>query len=342
MKRFFLQRYGKLSTKILEQDACCSKHEEKFVTCRRFYLTNAPMDQPKMERLLRLLKMLTGNYTHTVEDLAERLDMSIRTVYRYIDTFRAAGFVIKNKRKVFRLDRSSSYFKDLSRLIHFTEEEAHILKKAIESIDETNLLKQNLKKKLYTVYDYRILAETVTKGKHAQNVNQLVESIELNKQVILKEYSSANSNSVSDRLVEPFEFTTNYIQIWAFDPASNTNKLFKVSRIGEVQILDTEWQFSDHHRAGYIDAFRISSFKQTKVRLELSVRAAMLLIEEYPLAERDLKKTSDNTWVLDTSVCSYEGIGRFVLGLMDEITIMNSPGFKKFIEQKVKNFHICD
>lgn len=53
------------------------------------------MDQPKLERLLRLMKLLTANTTYNVDQLAERLQMSRRTIYRYIDTFREAGFVIK-------------------------------------------------------------------------------------------------------------------------------------------------------------------------------------------------------------------------------------------------------
>jgi len=41
------------------------------------------MDQPKIERLLRLMKMLTGNVTYSVKDISERLNMSVRTIYRY-------------------------------------------------------------------------------------------------------------------------------------------------------------------------------------------------------------------------------------------------------------------
>jgi predicted DNA-binding transcriptional regulator YafY len=122
------------------------------------------MDQPKLERLLRLMKMLTANSRFTVEEIADRLGMSVRTIYRYIDTFREAGFVIKKNGSCVRIDKSSPYFKDISQLVHFTEEEAYILKSAIESIDETNLLKQTLKKKLYAVYDFKILADTVTPG----------------------------------------------------------------------------------------------------------------------------------------------------------------------------------
>ena len=88
------------------------------------------MDQPKLERLLRLMKMLTANTEYTIDDLAERLMMSRRTVYRYIDTFREAGFVIKKSGEHIRLDKESPHFQDISQLIHFTEEEAVILKSA--------------------------------------------------------------------------------------------------------------------------------------------------------------------------------------------------------------------
>ena len=41
------------------------------------------MDQPKIEHLLRLLRLLAGNRNYTIEELAEKLDMSYRTIYRY-------------------------------------------------------------------------------------------------------------------------------------------------------------------------------------------------------------------------------------------------------------------
>mgnify|MGYP005926850975 CR=1 FL=1 len=136
------------------------------------------MDQPKLERLLRLMKLLTANTTYNVDQLAERLQMSRRTVYRYIDTFREAGFVIKKSGDCIRLDKESPHFRDISQLVHFTEEEAVILKNAIENIDDTNMLKQNLKRKLYSVYDNKTLADTVVRGKNAPNIRRLIEAIE--------------------------------------------------------------------------------------------------------------------------------------------------------------------
>ena len=298
------------------------------------------MDQPKIERMLRLLKLLTANNRYTISDLANRLQTSDRTIYRYIDSFREAGFVIKKQGDITRIDKSSPYFKDISQLVHFTEEEAYILKSAIENIDENNLLKQNLKRKLYSVYNYKILAETVVKGKNAENVNHLIDAMENEQQVVLENYSSANSKNVRNRIVEPFGFTTNYIQIWAYEASSSENKLFKLSRIENVKISNTVWQNKDKHKKGHMDLFRISSFKQYPVKLKMGLRAATLLIEEYPLSERELIRITDNEWILQTNVCSFEGVGRFVTGLLEDIQIIDSPEFECFIRNKLKKFNI--
>lgn len=73
------------------------------------------MDQPKIERLLRLMMMLTANNRYSVEELADRLETSPRTIYRYIDTFKEAGFLITKKGECFRIDKKSKYFKDIDR-----------------------------------------------------------------------------------------------------------------------------------------------------------------------------------------------------------------------------------
>lgn len=296
------------------------------------------MDQPKIERVLRLMMLLTANNRYTVDDLAKRLQTSPRTIYRYIDTFKEAGFVIAKNGECFKIDKRSKYFKDISQLVHFTEEEAYILNSAIESIDPTNTIKQNLKAKLASVYDFKMLAECVVKGENARNVNSIIEAIENKKQIILHNYTSAHSKKVSDRLVEPLSFTTNYIQVWAYEVSTGQNKLFKLSRIGSVEIIPDDWQFEQEHKEGLMDLFRINSFEQIPVKLKLGLRAASLLVEEYPLAEKYLSPVVDDTthYILDTWVCGYEGIGRFVLGLLDDIDIIEGDGLKEFLKARME------
>lgn len=293
------------------------------------------MDQPKLERLLRLMKLLTANTTYNVDQLAERLDMSRRTVYRYIDTFREAGFVIKKSGNCIRLDKESPHFRDISQLVHFTEEEALILKNAIENIDDNNLLKQNLKRKLYSVYDNKTLADTVVRGKNAPNIRRLIEAIEEQRQVTLHGYQSGHGGEVRDRRVEPFAFTTNYVQVWCYDLESRSNKLFKTARIGSVEPSGTPWEHESEHEEGFIDVFRMHGGERHRIRLELGLLACNLLCEEYPLAERDIRPLGRGRWMLDTEVAGMAGVGRFVVGLLDDIRIVESPELTDYIRNYI-------
>ena len=45
------------------------------------------------------------------------------------------------------------------------------------------------------------------------------------------------------------------------------------------------------------------------------------MIEEYPLSRPLFRQEDDKHWLLSMDVCEYRGIGRFVLGLYDDIEV---------------------
>ena len=296
------------------------------------------MDQPKIERMLRLMKMLASNKNYTIDELAERLGISYRSIYRYIDTFKDSGFVVeKLHSNVYRLGKMPKGYVDLKDLIYFSEEEAYIVNSLINSLDSTNALKINLKKKLSAVYNSTSIIDYVQKKDIAEHIEVLGKAIREKKAVILKGYESSHSGEISDRWIEPFEFTTNCIDIWGYDLEKKENKVFKISRIGKVKALDEDWTKEDKHRKSKTDCFRISSYEQTPIKLELSMMAKNLLIEEYPLAEQDIKKEGDK-WILETMVSGMQGVGRFVIGLAHEIKVIDSPALENYIRDFVSKY----
>ena len=295
------------------------------------------MDQPKIERLLRLMKMMSGNTNYTIDELAELLGISYRSIYRYIDTFKESGFVVeKLHSNVYKLGKMPKSYVDLKRLIYFSEEEAYIINSLINSLDNTNALKMNLLKKLSAVYSSTNIANYTYNKESALSIESLGEAIKGRKKVILKNYESGNSHMVSDRLVEPFDFTTNLIDVWCYDLEKKENKVFKISRIGDVRVLEEEWSEEEAHKKSFTDCFRMSGFEQTPVKLELGIMAKNLLLEEYPLAEKDLTKVND-TWILETMVCDMAGVGRFVIGLAHDIKVIDSPELVEYIRTFVAN-----
>lgn len=204
------------------------------------------MEQPRVERKLRLMRLMSGNAYLTVEQLAKRLDTSTRSIYRYIDTFKTCGFAVeKIDDSIYRLISMPSGYKDLQKLVYFSEEEARVLTYLIESLDETNSLKSSLCKKLCAVFDTKSIKEHSGTSKNAANVQALGNAMKDRKTVILKVYSSSSSGTVRDRVVEPFEFTNNHIDIWAYDCEKKEVRLFKIARIGWVDILTIDWQHED-------------------------------------------------------------------------------------------------
>ena len=245
------------------------------------------MDQPKIERMLRLMKMMSGNINYTVEELGEKLGISYRSIYRYIDTFKASGFVVEKLQKnVYKLGKMPRSYVDMKNLIYFSEEEAYIIDSLINGLDESNTLKIGLKKKLSAVYNVTTMVNYVHRKEIAERIEMLGQAIREKKKVILKAYESANSKEVSDRFVEPFEFTTNCIDIWGYDLEKKECRVFKISRISSVVVLEDYWANEDKHLKSRTDCFRMSGYEQTPVKLELGLQAKNLLLEEYPLAER--------------------------------------------------------
>ena len=65
----------------------------------------------------------------------------------------------------------------------------------------------------------------------------------------------------------------------------------------------------------------MTGYANSHVRMQLSVRAKNLLIEEYPLAEKEITRDG-NYWILDTVVNDFAGICRYYVGLIPEIKVL--------------------
>lgn len=298
------------------------------------------MDQPKIERVLRLMTLMSGSVEYTVDELAEKLDTSYRSIYRYIDTFKACGFAVeKIHGNVYRLAKYSPKYPDLDKLVYFSEEEACLVNHLIDRLDPTNALKAGLQRKLAAIYDSTRIADYIDKRSNAANVEALSRAVREKKAVRLCRYESGHSGQIRDRRVEPFGFTTNFIDVWAFDLEDGRNKIFKISRIEEVELLeDTPWtREAEHERLG-MDVFRMTGRETFRLRLLLSMKAKNLLVEEYPLAERDLHPEADGRWLLDTGICAVAGVGRFVSGLAGETEILEGEALREYLRDYAQNF----
>lgn len=291
------------------------------------------MDQPKVERLLRMIQMLASNVDYTVDDLMERLGMSRRTIYRYLDTFKEAGFAVQKVNpsgNVYRLATMRKPFADLSKLVFFSDEEAFIVNRLMDQLDNTSPIKEGLRRKLAAVYDISTISSFGGRKANSANIGMLTDAIKDKRVVVLKSYSSSHSGATKDYRVEPYRLNNNYIDIWAYDLKDGVNKRFKVARIGDVQVLDESWRFEDRHEEEPLDAFRMHGGEAVHVKLRLDYVAKNLLVEEYPMAEKGLSAQGDH-WIWEGDVRKLDGVGRFVMGLSGFVEILEGESLKDYV-----------
>lgn len=261
--------------------------------------------------------------------------MSRRNLYYYIDFFRESGFDVIKNGAYYSISRTSKFFNKLFETIQFTESEAVTMRQLLDNADANNLQVRNLRKKLDRFYDFKILDDVEKRERATHNVNVLYDAIKFKQMVMIKGYSSPHSNSVTNRLVEPFLFMNNNNDIRCFELHAKMNKTFRISRMTDVELLDAQWLNESEHKQIYTDLFMFSGEVKMPVKLILHQLSRNLLIEEYPDAAQFINDRGDGTWLFEANVCSFLGIGRFVLGLYDDIQVLESKEFKDYLKERI-------
>lgn len=292
--------------------------------------TESIIPQAKLLRLFQIIAVLKSGHW-TIRQLAERFDTSDRTIYRYLNLLEEVDFLIEK-------DFDNRYFiitsDDDPTQSQFSVEETRMMKKLILAGTNDNPLKNLLLKKLSLNSEIDSMPRLFLKARLGRFVDQLADSIKNKTQVVLKNYHSANSNEIRDRLVEPIHFGDNYQTIISLDTEDKICKQFKLDRIGEVIEMKTPFAFEELHRKNQTDIFGMTGDSDTWITLQLSLRAYLLLREEFPLSIPFTEKT-EKGYQFHAPVSNFEGISRFILGLLDEITIVGPQVLKDFVLHKI-------
>lgn len=297
------------------------------------------MRHDKLDKELQLIMLLTENHSYSVEQICDKLEMSRRNLYYYLEFLKEAGFRMEKHGRCWSIDRSSPFFGRLIERISFTEEEAIIIRRMLDKAERTNAVIETIKRKIDKFYDFDILADDTVSEKAAHNISALHEAIKYERQVVLRGYSSPHSNTKRDRLVEPFMLMDGNREVRCFEPASGLNKTFKVVRMDDVEPLADTWSFKDKHMQMFTDAFLFSGNKTMTIDMVLGQLSYNILAEEYPKAATHVKQLDKSHWSLQLDVCSYIGVGRFVLGLFDDIEVKGDEGFKEYLKKKLTVFN---
>lgn len=283
------------------------------------------IENPRTIRVLKLVFLLCGSRSYSLNELKERLSVSDRTIYRDLETLENVGFSIGCKEGRYRIDPTtrSSQVVRLFNDDNIAHDDA-----AGYGHDSYNLSEPAV--------DYGSpLNDGLTKI--LEYVKIIWNAIHTKKAILMTNYRSSNGRNISNRLVEPFKFSPETQSMWAFEPDSSKCKQFKVTRLSNVEILNQDWKFEKQHKLPFTDIFNLSAEEPIDIiKLELPLNAYNLMVEEFPKSKAFI--SDENPFVITVPVAGYEGIGRFVMGLIDSIKVINSEKFKAYLKEKMQHF----
>lgn len=291
-------------------------------------------NQNKILRVLQLISILKREPAKSIRFLSGILESTDRTVYRYLDLVKELGFELQKDQNNKFLIIGNDDFETVS----FSNEEAALLRDLVLTAAKDSKLKDALLQKIYLQSDLAIQGDHIVKANLSRMVEKIKDAITEGKRVILKEYHSINTQKISDRVIEPIAFTDNYNSICGYEMDSKLNKFYNLERITEVVILNEQQEFQCFHQLDEMDAFGFSSLngERFQVELTLTLRACILLKETYPKIEKHIKKEKNSdVYNLKIEVNNPKPIVRFILGLLDDIKIMGSTEFKKYMKEYI-------
>ena len=285
------------------------------------------IEQAKILRVFKLISLLKTR-PKTVPQIAAELETTPRTVYRYIHLIEELGFVVD-------VDFDNRYFihtsdEEKDQELSFSAEESMLLQETVSSSLGRHPLKEDILRKLFVHSDLKTLPDQLIKARLGKLVSQLTSCMKNEVQAILRNYHSAHGDTIRDRRIEPFDFGEDFSTVIGFDLEDKENKQFKIERIGEVVALDRSWKNADRHETPSPDIFGITNEPPYQVKLRLSLRAYLLMREEYPRSLPYLSQEGDAYFFVG-KVNGLKGIGRFVLGLLDDITVLAPTELKNHL-----------
>ena len=291
-------------------------------------------------RLFEIVYILMQKRKITAKELADRFEVSTRTIYRDIETLSTANIPIyASKGKDGGIGLLDEYV--LNKTILSEEEQNQILfalqgMKKVKGQDEKDILE-----KLSILFNKKINDWIKIDFSNWGNIQEerfdMIKSAILNKQLVQFIYYNSNGEE-SKRTVEP-------LQIWFKDKSwylvsycklKQDYRIFKIARIKEVKILQEHFERElpkEENNEKY-------NFKIIELELEINKAMTYRVYDEFESTE--ITKKEDGNFIIKVKYPENEWVYGYILSFGEYAKVLN-PGYAKNIikdklQRTLKNY----
>lgn len=290
----------------------------------------------KINRLFEIVYILLDRDRITAKELAERFEVSTRTIYRDVEDLSAAGIPIyMSKGKNGGISLLPNYILNKTVL---TEEEKRNTIAALESLNamegfsmEDTLVKLSAlfgeKSTGYFEIDYtdwgRLIKDQFEKSKEAIISSKLLSFDYLSSQ-----------NTLSRRKVEPYRlwFKDRTWYLKAFCLEKEDIRIFRFSRMRNVRIEEETYTPRDIISLKYSDIS--TSYPTVEVTMRVTSNMVYRLLDEF--ADVDVIKNEDGSFTVTMNYIEDDWLYGYILSFGPSATVIKPARIREIIKRKLK------
>lgn len=305
----------------------------------------------KIDRLLGILSVLANTDRITIQELAERFEVSKRTIFRDLDTLNESGVPIvaysgigggvaviegyKLKSNILSKNDIKNVFTALNGLMSIDE-----------SADLTNLMAKLVPEETSTVFsesDYVIdLSSWFQDSITQEKVSDLHKAIR-SRNCIYLEYISKRSRST--RIIHPHKlvFKQAYWYLYAFCEDNQEFRLFKVNRIVDYKIMDAIFECKAVKKIDFGKDFGVDLFSSQgpnslfEVILEYDVTNEFFLTDK--IDAKFFHRGDSEKGKIIFSVSNLEWAADLVFSLQDKVKVIAPLELKETVKTRIKRIN---
>ena len=285
-------------------------------------------------RLFEIVYILMQKRKTTAKELADRFEVSTRTIYRDIETLSTANIPIyASKGKDGGIGLLDEYV--LNKTILSEEEQNQILfalqgMKKVKGQDEKDILE-----KLSILFNKKINDWIKIDFSNWSNVQEerfdIIKSAILNKQLIRFTYYNSNGEE-SKRIVEP-------LQIWFKDKSwylvsycklKQDYRIFKIARIKDIKILQEHFE----RELPKEEKDEKHNFKMIELELEINKAMTYRVYDEFE--SKEITKKEDGNFIIKVKYPENEWIYGYILSFGEYAKVLNPSYAKSIIKDKLQ------
>lgn len=285
-------------------------------------------------RLFEIVYILMQKRKTTAKELADRFEVSTRTIYRDIETLSTANIPIyASKGKDGGIGLLDEYV--LNKTILSEEEQNQILfalqgMKKVKGQDEKDILE-----KLSILFNKKINDWIKIDFSNWGNIQEerfdMIKSAILNKQLVQFTYYNSNREE-SKRTVEPLQiwFKNKSWYLVSYCKLKQDYRIFKIARIKEVKILQEHFERElpkEEDNEKY-------NFKIIELELEISKAMTYRVYDEFE--SKEITKKEDGSFIIKVKYPENEWVYGYILSFGEHIKVLSPIKAKNIIKDKLE------